>query len=105
SQPGSSAVLLSATQLGTFIRTRLGSKGRTPTLDRVLSAFHRRPAQIPRELLVGEPGQHCGEDLFLRSQQRDSVHQVQPCRTWDRPVEPHRSTTLRHSRRMRENRI
>ncbi|MFI0714211.1 hypothetical protein ACH4SK_26860 [Streptomyces inhibens] len=48
----------------------------------------RRPRQ-PRQLLIGEPGQHRREDLFLRPQQSDPVHQEQSRRPWYRPVEPH----------------
>lgn len=74
-------------------------------LDRVLPTLHRRPGKIPRELLVGEPRQHCREDLLFRPQQRDPVDQMQPRRPRYRPVEPHCFTTLRNSHQMRENRI
>ena len=69
--------------------------------DRVLPALHRRAGQVPRQLLVREPGQHRHEDLFLGPQQRDPVGQVQPCRPWRRPVQSHRPATLRHPHPMR----
>ncbi|MFF8618900.1 hypothetical protein [Streptomyces sp. NPDC015350] len=74
-------------------------------LDRVLPALDSRSRQISGDLLVGEPGQHRRENLFLGPQQGDPVDQMQPGRPRYRPVEPHRLTTLRDSHQMRENRI
>ena len=74
-------------------------------LDCRLPALHGRAGQVPRQLLVGESRQHRREDLFLRPQQHDPVDQMQPRRPWHRPVQPHRSATLRRSQWLRVNPI
>ncbi|WP_177240150.1 hypothetical protein [Streptomyces monashensis] len=74
-------------------------------LHRVLPALNRRAGQVPGQLLIGEPFQHRVEDLLLRPQQRDPAHQLKPRRTRRHDIDPHRSTTLRRSRWMRESRI
>ncbi|MGA5089306.1 MULTISPECIES: hypothetical protein [unclassified Streptomyces] len=68
-------------------RHRIGVPGEGPDCAFLVTDVSHR--QVPGELLVAPAFDHRLEDLLVRPQQRQPVHQVQPSSPWNKAVSTH----------------